>query len=53
MIHVRKEVTDFIRYTDLLLHSESIGSLTETEKGLLDAYVMRLWEELKLSAALR
>jgi hypothetical protein len=50
MIQVRKEVKDYICYTDLLLDSASTGKpLTEMERGLLEAYVMRLWEELKLS----
>jgi hypothetical protein len=46
MKYVRREVNDFIRSSDLLLHSDSMRTpLTETEKGLLEAYVMRLWEE--------
>ena len=50
MTNVRKEVMDVIRYCDVLLYSGMPrGPLTETEKGLLEAYVMRVTEELKLS----
>ena len=49
MSNVRKEVMDVIRYCDILLYSGLPKPLTETEKGLLEGYVMRLTEELKLS----
>src|SRR5688500_11751508 len=50
MIHVRKEVTDLIRSSDLLLHTNVRSNpLTETEKELLEAYIMRLCDQLKLS----
>ena len=50
MSNVRKEVMDVIRYCDILLYTGvQSGTMTETEKGLLEAYVMRLTEELRLS----
>ena len=50
MMNVRQEVMGIIRSCDILLHNGvSHGPLTETERGLLEAYVMRLTEELKLS----
>ena len=49
MTNVRKEVMDVIRSCDILLYSGMPrGTLTEAEKGLLEAYVMRLTKELKL-----
>jgi hypothetical protein len=49
MTNVRKEVIDVIRYCDILFYSGMPrGSLTDTERGLLEAYIMRLTEELKL-----
>jgi hypothetical protein len=49
MAHVRKEVADLIRHSDFLLHRESNTPLTETEKQLLEAYIIRLCDQLKLS----
>ena len=49
MTRVKQEVADFIRYSDVLLHRESTTSLTETEKHLLEAYIVRLCDQLKLS----
>jgi hypothetical protein len=50
MTYLRREVTEFIRVSDLLLHGDSMSTpLMETEKGLMEAYVIRLCEELKLS----
>ena len=50
MTLLRKEVTDFIRYSDILLHSGMAnGPLAGIERGLLEAYIMRLTDELKLS----
>ena len=50
MNNVRKEVMDVIRYCDILLYTGvQRGPMTDLERGLLEGYVMRLSEELKLS----
>jgi len=49
MEHVREGIMEFTRVTDTLLGRDSRLPLTQEEKGLLEAYVTRLLEELKLS----
>ena len=49
-MNVRREIMDVIRSSDILLTNRiAERPLTNTEKGLLEGYVMRLIEELKLS----
>ena len=43
MTYMREDVKCFIRVCEILQRN----NLSETEKGLLEACVMRLWEELK------